>query len=257
MKKVFLSVRPVVLPIIVILIVLSTFILSVSVPFAQPINALDEAKVKAAKEKEAFSLGIEAESCILIDSRTGQVLYSQNADKSGIYPASTTKIMTAIVALENADLDHVMTASQAAINDIGEGGMNIGIMAGEKICFIDLLNAMLVCSANEAANIIAENVASSREEFISMMNKRATELGALNTNFVNTCGIHNSKHYTTARDMAIIARHAMTIPTFREIVKKDHYDMPITNKHEKWNTLYTTNKFLKQPLLVSVTNIIS
>ena len=79
-----------------------------------------------------------------------------------------------------------------------------------------------------------------------MMNKRAKELGAINTNFVNTCGIHNDEHYTTARDMAIIARHAMTIPVFREIVKKDHYNMFVTNKHEKWDTLYTTNKFLKQ-----------
>jgi D-alanyl-D-alanine carboxypeptidase (penicillin-binding protein 5/6) len=132
------------------------------------------------------------------------------------------------------------------MNDIGEGGMNIGIMAGEKICFLDLLNAMLVCSANETANIIAENTASSREEFISMMNERAKNLGATNTNFVNTCGIHDEKHISTAKDMALIARHAMTLPIFREIVKKDHYDMPPTNKHEIWNTLYTTNKFLKQ-----------
>jgi D-alanyl-D-alanine carboxypeptidase (penicillin-binding protein 5/6) len=253
MKKRFL---PIFLQIIVAIIALFIFVIPRSISFAQP--TVSESKVEGAdfgkgieiydvhKVYETLNLGIEAESCILIDSNTGQILYSQDADKPGIYPASTTKIMTAIVALENADLDQVMIASQAAINDIGDGGMNIGIMAGEKICFRDLLNAMLVCSANETANIIAENIASSREEFIDMMNKRAKELGAINTNFVNTCGIHNDEHYTTARDMAIIARHAMTIPVFREIVKKDHYNMFVTNKHEKWDTLYTTNKFLKQ-----------
>lgn len=190
---------------------------------------------------------IDAESCILIDSKTGLVLYDKDAGKSGVYPASTTKILTAIVALENASLNQVMIASQEAVNDIGDGGMNIGIMAGEEVCLCDLLNAMLVCSANETANIIAENVAPSREKFINMMNNRAKELGAVSTNFVNTCGIHNINHSTSAKDMALIARHAMTIPTFREIVKKEYYDMPITNKHKQWNTLYTTNKLIRQP----------
>jgi len=190
-------------------------------------------------------LGIEAEGFVLIDSRTGIVLRSDNANKRELYPASTTKIMTAIIALENKSLDTVMTASQAAINDIGVGGMNIGIMAGEELTLQELLNAMLVCSANEAANIIAENVAPSREDFVNLMNKRAKELGAINTNFVNTNGMHHKDHYTTAKDMAIIAQHAMSIPSFREIVKKDSYNMPSTNKHESWNTLYTTNKLLR------------
>jgi len=190
-------------------------------------------------------LGIEAESFILIDSRTGIVLLSDGMDKKHIYPASTTKIMAAIVALENESLDTVMTASQAAVYDIGEGGMNIGIMAGEELTLRDLLHAMLICSANEAANIIAENVASSREEFINMMNERAKELGATDTNFVNANGLHHENHYTTAKDMAIIARHAMTIPAFREIVRKDSFDIPPTNKHKAWDPLYTTNRFLR------------
>ncbi|NMB96674.1 MAG: D-alanyl-D-alanine carboxypeptidase [Clostridiaceae bacterium] len=193
----------------------------------------------------ADNLGIEAEGFVLIDSHTGIILFSDNADKKQIYPASTTKIMTAIVALENKSLDTVMTASQAAVYDIGEGGMNIGIMAGEEITFSDLLHAMLICSANEAANIIAENVASSRDEFISMMNERARELGAMDTHFVNTNGMHHKEHYTTAKDMAIIARHAMSIPAFREIVKKESFIMTPTNKHEAWEPLYTTNKFLR------------
>ncbi|HOJ09068.1 MAG TPA: D-alanyl-D-alanine carboxypeptidase family protein [Clostridiales bacterium] len=201
--------------------------------------------VSYAANLELPELNIEAEGYILIDSRTGLVLYSENADKTEIYPASTTKIMTAIIALENEDINKVMTASQAAIDDIGPGGMNIGIMPGEELTLWDLLNAMLVCSANEAANIIAENTASSRNEFIDLMNKRAKELGAVNTHFINTNGMHHMDHYTTARDMALIARHAMSLPAFREIVKKDSYTMPSTNKHSTWNTLYTTNKLLR------------
>lgn len=198
------------------------------------------------KSNTDVNLNIKAEACILIDSRTGKVLYGQDADKPGIYPASTTKIMTAILALENGNPDQIMTASQAAVNDIGDGGMNIGIMAGEEISLYYLLHAMLISSANEAANIIAENIAPTREEFISMMNERARELGTLNTNFVNTNGMHHPDHTTTARDMAIMARYAMTFPLFREIVRKESYTMPATNKHKEWVTLYTTNRFLRR-----------
>jgi serine-type D-Ala-D-Ala carboxypeptidase (penicillin-binding protein 5/6) len=188
---------------------------------------------------------IDTESAILVDFETGQVLFEKDADREKTFPASTTKIMTAILALENGEPIQIMTASQAAVNDIGKDGMNIGIMAGEELRLYDLLNAMLVRSANETANIIAENICSSRQEFIDLMNIRAEELGAVNTNFMNPCGAHNENHYTTARDMAIIARHAMSIPEFREIVARKEYNMPPTNKHDTWGIpLYTTNKLL-------------
>lgn len=193
----------------------------------------------------AESFHLDVDSCILIDSKTGQILYNQNADAKGMYPASTTKIMTAILALENGSLDQVMTASQKAVNDIGRDGMNIGIMAGEEITLEYLLHALLISSANETANIIAENICSSREEFIELMNKRALELGAKDTHFVNTNGMHNDNHYTTASDLAKIARYAMTLPKFREIVSKTEYTMLPTNKHESWPTLYSTNKLLR------------
>jgi len=188
---------------------------------------------------------IDAEAAILIDYKTGQTLYEKFPDRQRIYPASTTKIMTAILALEKGAHDQIMTASKAAIRDIGKDGMNIGIMPGEKIYLNDLLNAMLVRSANEAANIIAENICSSREEFVKLMNKRAVELGALHTHFKNPCGAHEENHYTTARDMSIIARHAMSIPEFREITAKKEYIMPETNKHDNWGIpLQSTNKLL-------------
>ncbi|HHW31892.1 MAG TPA: D-alanyl-D-alanine carboxypeptidase [Clostridiaceae bacterium] len=193
----------------------------------------------------AAPLNIEAEAYILMDIKSGQVLCEKDSENKKLYPASTTKIMTAIVALENSTLDTMMTASQAAVYDIGKDGMNIGIMPGEVLSLEQLLHALLIVSANEAANIIAENVCDTRQEFIDLMNKRAQELGAKNTHFVNANGMHDNNHYTTAKDMALIAKHAMNIPEFREIVSKTEYTPIATNKHPSWPTLYSSNKLLR------------
>lgn len=190
---------------------------------------------------------------VLMDSKTGLVIAEQNADIK-IKPASLTKILTAIVALENGDLKQEMTVSQSAVNDIGKGGMNIGIMAGETgLTLENMLNVMLIKSANETANIIAENLAPSRSEYMEMMNSKAKEIGALDTFFVNPSGKDTEKedapHITTARDMATMARYAMTIAEFRNIVSTEYYKgMPSsTNKHANgWDSavLRNTNKFL-------------
>ena len=186
---------------------------------------------------------------ILMDLKTGQVIAEQDADKK-VRPASTTKIMTAILALENGRLDQAMTVSKAAVYDIGDGGSNIGINPGESgFTLENLLNAMLIKSANETANIVAENIGKTRSEFVDLMNKKAAELGAVNTHFVNPCGKDDAKedadHLSTARDMAIIGRYAMNIPKFREIVDKEYYkEMPATNDHPVWDPLRTTNKLL-------------
>lgn len=191
----------------------------------------------------AESLNIDARSCILIDSKTGQVLYGQNINDKE-FPASTTKIMTAILALENGKMDQVMTASKEAVNDIGDGGMNIGIMSDEKLLMRDLLKGLLISSANETANIIAENISPTRKDFVDLMNKKAQELGATNTHFVNTCGIHDPNHYTTAADMAKFARYAMTFPDFRNTVSQLTYKLDPTNKHDSWPVLASSNKIV-------------
>ncbi|HEX2944885.1 MAG TPA: D-alanyl-D-alanine carboxypeptidase family protein [Clostridia bacterium] len=185
----------------------------------------------------------DAGAYILIDSKTGDVLCEKNPDTL-VYPASTTKIMTAILALENGEMDKVMTASQAAIDDIGPDGSNIGIIAGEQVKLENLLQALLICSANESANIIAENLADSRQAFIGMMNEKAKELGAEKTHFANTNGMHDPNHYTTAADMAKFARYAMTFPEFRKIVSSNSLQMPPTNKHPEWPALANTNKLM-------------
>ena len=187
----------------------------------------------------------DAQAYILIDVKTGMVLCEKNADDR-LYPASTTKILTAIVALEKGDLNQTMKASKEAVRDIGMDGMNIGISPGEELLMEDLVSAMLIQSANETANILAENLAPARSDFIDMMNNRAKELGATNTHFTNPSGMHDNEHYTTARDLSVLARHAMTLPKFREIVAKDSYMMNVTNMHKKWDMLYATNRLLSQ-----------
>lgn len=196
------------------------------------------------------TLNINSEcSYILIDAKTGLVLAENNADAL-IRPASTTKLLTAIIALEEGNLNKEVTVSQEAVFDIGDGGMNIGIMAGETNLTLEhMLNVMMVKSANETANIIAENVYPTRKAFIERMNQRAKELGATHTTFYNVCGMDDTeeykKHLTTARDMVLMAKHAMTIPKFREIVKQEYYnELPATNKHTEWPPLRTSNKLL-------------
>lgn len=210
----------------------------------------------------AEALSIDAKAYILIDQKSGQVLVEHNANQQ-LYPASTTKIMTAILAIEKGDLNQLMTASATAVaqkaNDkeninrgIGINGSNIGIVAGEQLRLEDLLNALLIKSANDAANVIAENIAPTWPEFIELMNKRAVELGAANTNFTNACGLDvqdgHPNHMTTASDLAKFARYAMTLPIFRQIVVKTKHTMPDTNKHPAsyWPSDYltTTNKLL-------------
>lgn len=194
---------------------------------------------------KAEPLNMDAKAYILIDSRSGQVLSEYNADQK-LYPASTTKIMTGIIAIENADPEQLMTVNQYAIDNIGPGGMNIGLLPGEQLKLKDLLNALLVRSANETAYVIAENIGPTREAFFEKMNERAKELGATNTNFVNPCGMDTDKasqnHLSTARDLALMAKHAMTLPLFREIVKKTTCTIPATNMHQEAVTLATTNK---------------
>ena len=193
----------------------------------------------------AEELDFNTRAYILVDAKTGQVLYEHNSSEKGLYPASTTKIMTAILALEMGDPDQIMTASKEAVYDIGKDGMNIGIMPGEQIPMKNLLDAMLISSANETANIIAENLCETRQDFVDLMNEKAREIGALDTHFVNPCGAHDDNHYTTAADMAKIAVYAMRNEEFRKIVEKTSYQMPPTNKHESWPVLYSTNKLLR------------
>lgn len=171
-------------------------------------------------------------SIILTDLKTGQILYEKDANHK-LYPASITKTMTALIVLEKCKLDEKVTASRKAVFSIEPGSSTASFQPDEELTVEQLLYALMLNSANEAANILAEHVGGSIEGFVDMMNARAKELGAMNTHFVTPNGLHNDNHYTTAYDMSLIARQAMTIPKFREIVSTVKYNMPPTNKYLK------------------------
>lgn len=171
-----------------------------------------------------------ARSAILIEASTGEVLFEKNADEI-LYPASTTKILTCYIALQMADLENdVVTVSQNAIDLVPPTYQTIPLSAGEKVPMGDLIAATLVRSGNEGANAIAEYMGGSISGFADLMNQTAGMLGcSQDTHFANPSGVHDENHYTTVRDMSIIARAAMTNARFREIVSSNTYTMPATS----------------------------
>lgn len=162
---------------------------------------------------------INARSALVMDFETGTILYEKNAYRKRPM-ASTTKIMSAIIALENSDLDEEVTISGKAA---GMGGSVMGLKKNSIVKMYDLLNGMLICSGNDAAVAIAEHIGGSVESFCEMMNKKAIEIGAFSTSFSNPHGLDAENHYTTAYDLAKITRYALKNPNFNEIVKKREY----------------------------------
>lgn len=159
--------------------------------------------------------GITAESAILIDAKTGDVLWGKNSDNKRPI-ASTTKIMTALVAIKYGNLDDTVTVNADVLGPGKQGG--IGLIPGEQIKLRDLLYALLLPSANDAAVAIADHIGGSVENFAAMMNKEASQIGALNTHFVNPHGLDNALHYSTAHDLALITIHAMQNEVFTQVV---------------------------------------
>lgn len=148
---------------------------------------------------------IGAEGAILMEANTGAILYSKNIHEK-LYPASTTKILTALVAAENSKMDEMVTYSHEAVFSLEPGSSNMGMDEGEQITMEQSLYGLLVNSANEAGNAIGEHIAGSMEAYAEMMNKKAQELGCKNSHFVTTNGLHDENHYTTPYDLALIAR---------------------------------------------------
>ncbi len=178
------------------------------------------------------NLTLYSDAAILIDLATGKVLVEKNSNEK-MYPASTTKILTAIIAIENCKLDDKITASYNAVMSIPAGYSNAAIQPDETLSVEDLLNLFLIHSANEAGMILAEHISGSIENFANLMNQKAVEIGCTNTHFTNPSGIHDEEHYSTAYDMALIARYCMQNETFRSIVAKPSCEVAATDKYEK------------------------
>ena len=181
-----------------------------------------------------------SEGAILMEMNSGAVLYTKNAaDK--FYPASITKIMTALVVIENAELYEKVTFSREAIHDLEEGAFSYMADTGDVLTVRDCLYAMLLMSSNEAAYALAEHVGRSLPGFAYLMNKRAEELGCVNSHFVNPHGLFNEDHYTCPQDMAVIMRAALANDTFCEIAETYDYTTAPTKTQPEGYLCRTTH----------------
>lgn len=187
-------------------------------------------------------LSISAESAFLIDNNTNKVLYNKNENQK-MYPASTTKILTAIIVLENCNLNDTATASYNAVMSIPEGYSVANIQIDEQFTIEQLLELLLVHSANDAANVLAEHVGGSIDSFVAMMNTKVNELGLSNSHFINAYGKHDDNHYTTAHDLAYIMKYCLKNETFRKIAGQASCAIPATNKYGT-RTYNSTNELL-------------
>lgn len=195
---------------------------------------------------------VYSEAAYLVSLDTGDVVYSKNADEQ-LVPASLTKIMTAVILLEQFQ-DDISSLSTTYVCGTSEcfdelyltGCSTADIQIGEMVSYKDLLYALMLRSACEAANIIAYNVGGSLEDFVEMMNDKAEELGCENTHFTNAHGLFIDDHYTTAHDMAIITQYAMSLPMFTEIACTESYTMEATAYHTSERTITHTNYMMSK-----------
>ena len=188
---------------------------------------------------------IVAPVALLMEKNTGKIIYEKNINER-VYPASTTKIMTAILTLENCNLNDIAKVSYDAVFTVPSGYTNAALQVDEELTIENLLYVLLLPSANDAANVLAEHIAGSVESFATMMNTKALELGCTGTHFTNPSGIHDENHYSTAYDLALMGKYAMQFETFNKIVNTTSYTLPTTNKYTKTDRIFAiTNSLLK------------
>ena len=185
---------------------------------------------------------VSANGAILMDATTGEILYEKNINKP-YPPASTTKIMTALLAFENTKLDDIVTVGK---KPPFADGSKIYIFEGEQISVKELLYALLLESANDSAEALAEHISGSIDEFAKLMNKRAKELGCENTNFVNPSGLYDDKHRTSAKDLALIMRELVKYPEYIEIATSLSHKINPTNKSKEGRPLWNKNKLIQK-----------
>ncbi len=191
------------------------------------------------------NISIQAEGGIVMDADTGTVLYGKNAH-TPYYPASITKILTALIVIERCDLDEMVTFSHNAVYNVEEGSKSAGLDEGDVLSVRDCLYALLLQSANEAANALAEHVAGSVESFAELMNARAASLGCQDSHFSNPSGLNDPNHYTSAYDMALIGRAALNNETFMGIDSTLYYDLPPTKWNREGLRIYPGHKMIKK-----------
>ena len=182
------------------------------------VNAEIESSINSKEVPE-----VNSRSCVVLDRLSKNVLYRKN-EKNKVKMASTTKIMTAIIVLENSSLDATVEASKKAA---GTGGSRLGLKTGDKITIRDLMYGLMLCSGNDAAVCLAENIGGSIEGFAELMNSKAQEQGLSNTHFESPHGLDSDGHYTTAYELALLSDYALKNPTFLNIVGTKNYTVTI------------------------------
>ena len=188
---------------------------------------------------------IQAKAALLIDPQTDTVLFEKNMHER-VYPASLTKIMTTLLALEHGSLTDGIAASETALTGLDPQGSTQNIKPGEIMTLEDLLYCIMVASANEACNVVAEHIAGSVDAFVEMMNEEARRLGCEDTHFTNAHGLHDENHYTTAWDVYLITKEALRNPRFMEIANTPNKKIAPTNMTEKERVFYTTNHLISK-----------
>lgn len=186
---------------------------------------------------------IYSEAGIVMDADSGAILYAKNIDDPH-YPASITKVLTALVALENNELTDTVTITPDDYNFLKRGDNHIGLKNGEQITMEDALHGTLLASGNEVAHAVGSNTEGGYENFLKLMNAKAKELGCMNSNFTNSHGLHDSEHYTSARDMALIGSAAFHNEDFLRITGTKQYTIPVTNVTNETRTFQQHHKML-------------
>ena len=209
-----------------------------------PTRSPNAAEYNAEKPEELEEDQLTAWSALVMEESTGEIIFEKNIDMH-LYPASTTKIMTVLLGILTCELDEEVTVSANAVNIPDPDATMLGLDVGEVITMKDLLYGTLMRSGNDGAVAIAEHVAGSHENFVALMNETAWSLGMNNTHFVNAHGLHDPNHYTTAEDMAILARYAMSNEVFRDIANTRSYTIPPTTTHRQ-RSLSTRHRIMLQ-----------
>lgn len=212
------------------------FSLIISVLFSN-ISAFGATSDDVITYKLANEPSITAETAILMDAKTGDILYEKKSTQQ-MYPASITKLMTVLLALENAELTDNVTFSRNAVYSIEPNSAHIAIQEDEILTMEECMYGILLRSANEVSNAVAEHVGDSMTDFAVMMTERAEELGAVSTNFTNANGLFDENHYTCAYDMALIAKELWSMETFQELSESTYYEIPPTNKQVETRYLH-------------------
>lgn len=241
-------------PLAIISIICLLFI-NTTVSYSQTTNVPANTSINNTNKSEASKLkwpgnkpDVSSDAAIVMEASTGAILYAKNIHKT-YYPASITKILTSLLAIENSSLGDTVTFSKKAIYDVELDSSRLGgTDVGEKLTMEQSLYGIMLVSANDVSYAVAEHVSGSVESFVDLMNKKAKELGCVDSNFANPHGLPDPNHYTSAYDMALISRAAINNDTFRKITGTRTYTIPPTNMQKETRYLANHHKFINGAL---------